>query len=205
MLDKPNHDDNHLDALLSPLDAAVGSFTEAIRDIDRDLHPRATGAAFERYTFCGEDIERWMLKCLIGMVFSGNINGVLKPECLDLLFDRIPWPDKWGLYWQNDNGNEAYHSDSFMVSTEVHPETQAIMLVRFTLRGLPFGLCLGRPDHPTRFGLLRPKALTFKAKARSRVILLNWSRARSGPPVILRHAGTYDGLPPDWAEWERNS
>ncbi len=190
---------------LSPLDAAVGAFTLAIGAIDGELHPKSTSARFVRYEFCGEDIERWMLKCLIGMVVSGNLGGVLKSECHDLLFDRVPWPTGWGLYWLHDKGGTAYHSQSFAISTDVHPQTGVIVLVRFTLRGMPFALCLGRPDHPTQFGVLRPKSLTFKTSERTRTVVLNWSRSRSGYPIILNRAGSYDGPPPNWQEWERES
>jgi hypothetical protein len=146
-----------------------------------------------------------MLKCLIGMVASGNIGGVLKSECHDLLFDRVPWPTEWGLYWLHDKGGTAYHSQSFAISTDVHPQTGVIVLVRFTLRGMPFGLCLGKPDQPTQFGVLRPKSLTFKSSERTRTVVLNWSRCRSGYPIILNRAGSYDGPPPNWQEWERES
>ncbi|MEQ1613251.1 MAG: hypothetical protein ABL904_10900 [Hyphomicrobiaceae bacterium] len=195
--------DRHNSAL-SPLDATMGAFSQAIADIDRDLHPDADAPRFQRRQFCGEDLERWMLKCLIGMSVSGNIGGGLNPKCLDLLYDRIPWPTGWGLYWLIDRGPVAHHASSFLIETNVHPQTNVIMFVRFTMRGLPLGLCLGKPDQPSAFGILRPSALSFRSGHRRRQIMLRWSRDRAGAPIQLNRAGTYDGPSPDWLPWERN-
>ena len=195
--------DRHNSAL-SPLDAAMGAFSQAIADIDRDLHPDADAPRFQRRQFCGEDLERWMLKCLIGMSVSGNIGGALNPKCLDLLYNRIAWPTGWGLYWLVDRGPVAHHASGFLIETNVHPQTNVIMFVRFTMRGLPLGLCLGKPDQPSAFGILRPSALSFRSGHRRRPIVLSWSRDRAGGPIQLNRAGTYDGPSPDWLPWERN-
>lgn len=195
--------DRHNSAL-SPLDTTMSAFSQAVAAIDRDLHPDADAPRFLRHQFCGEDIERWMLKCLIGLSFSGNIGGALKPECLDLLYDRIPWPTGWGLYWLVDRGPIARHSSSFLIETNVDPQTNVVLLVRFTMRGLPLGLCLGKPDRPSAFGKLRPSALSFRSGNRRRPIVLRWSRDRAGEPIQLNRAGTYNGPSPDWLPWEQN-
>ena len=170
---------------LSPLDAAIGGFSQTIGDFDRALHPAATDPSFERRDFCGEDLERWMLKCLIGMSVSGNIGGTLKSGCVNLLYDRIVWPKGWGLYWQHDGTLPKFHSESFIFETAVHPRTEVIMLVRFTMRGMPLALCLDKPDDPRAFGILRPSAISFRATDRKRHIRLRWSRAPAGEPVNL--------------------
>lgn len=195
--------DRH-NAALSPLDKAAGEFSQAIGDFDRALHRNAdTAPAFERRRLDGEDLERWMLKCLIGMTVSGNIGGVLKPECIELLYDRSVWPEGWGLYWLNHGSPQKHHSQSIAIETATNPETGVIMLVRYLIRGMPLGLCLGKPDQPDVFGVLRPAGLHFRSRLRQRHLVLDWQRNPSATPISLDRVGTYDGPPPDWKDWER--
>lgn len=63
-------------------------------------------------------IELWMLKCLLGLSVSKNISGTLKPECVDILFERQMWPTECGLYYCTDTqGSPTYHTDSLAVET----------------------------------------------------------------------------------------
>ncbi|TWB85313.1 hypothetical protein FBZ93_1384 [Bradyrhizobium macuxiense] len=83
---------------LGDLASLIDNFVTAIRSFD--------GAPKSRHIqFSGSGIERWMLKCLLGLSVSKNITSQLKPECTDLLFERIDWPDKWGLYFSTNSSN----------------------------------------------------------------------------------------------------
>ena len=86
----------------------------------------------------------------------------------------------------------------------LHPVAQTILLAKFIIRGMPFGLCLGKPDHSDAFGIRHPEAIVFRADKSQRRIILNWQSGPTGAPVLLDRAGTYDGPPPNWKDWERS-
>jgi len=88
--------DRHNSAL-STLDYEFGSFAETIRDFDR-----GKASVSVTRTVSGRMIELWMLKCLLGASMSKNIHGTLKPECVNILFERQKWPREWGLYYCSD-------------------------------------------------------------------------------------------------------
>jgi hypothetical protein len=189
---------------LSPLDAVVGGFALAIREFDHAFRVGAQSAPVDEKVFSGDDVQRWMLKCLIGLTASGNLNAAVKPECVEVLYGRLPWPVGWGLYWLNRNPTTVYHSDSFAIEAAMDPQTQTILLGRFFIRGMHLGLCMGKPDHPQVFGVFRPAALIFRAPGRERRLILQWEGVgASHQAVFLERVGTYDGPPPDWREWEQ--
>jgi len=188
---------------LSPLDSTMGEFSKVIGDFDRALSPSVANLVSERKKFSGSDIEGWMLKCLIGMTASNNLKTAnIKPECLALLFGSIDWPEGWGLYFKIPN-KPIYHSSSFLIETKINPTNGLILAVEFCIRGLPFTLCMGKPDNPQSFGMHRPKEIIFEARTCEKVLELDWPGSH-GESARLSHVGRYDGPPPDWKEWEKN-
>lgn len=191
---------------LSPLDSEMDRFTQTIRDFDLSTHPSSTKLASEKREFSGNAIERWMIKCLVGASTSGNLNhSSFKPECLDLLFNRIEFPQGWGLYFTGITGKPIYHSGSFLIETQVNPESKQVLVVNFVLRGIPLALAMGRPDNPSLFGIWRPNRLIFNTKKTQKVLELIWSGESSGQEILLERRGTYDGMPPDWEDWQKNN
>lgn len=190
---------------LSPLDACMGLFSEAIRDYDAALLSHASTQASEQRSFSGDDIERWMLKCLLGLTASKNLmTTTLKPECMDLLFGDIDWPEGWGLYFSALVAAPIYHSSSFLIETQVDPARQLILAATFAIRGLPFMLCLGKPDTPEKIGMFYPEAIVFRSATCEKVLALSWVGGPKSPAILLERSGTYNGPPPNWREWERN-
>lgn len=190
---------------LSPLDGCIGSFAKTIGEFDAALLSSTSADASEQRFFSGDDIERWMVKSLLGMSASKNLKSTkLKPECLDLLFANIEWPEGWGLYFSATSAKPMHHSASFLIETRVEPSQELIFAADFVIRGVPFLLCLGRPDNPASFGLFRPEAIVFKHEQCEKVLVLSWLGGPQSGVVLLNRAGTYDGAPPDWKEWERN-
>jgi hypothetical protein len=190
---------------LSPLDACMGLFSEAIRAYDAALRANTATQASEQRSFSGDDIERWMVKCILGLTTSKNLNITnVKPECINLLFGNISWPEGWGLYFPLSADAPIYHSDSFLIETQVDPARQLILAARFTIRGLPMVLCFGKPEIPESMGLFHPESIIFKSGACEKVLVLSWASGVKNSAILLERAGTYDGPPPNWPEWERN-
>lgn len=183
-------------SILSGLDETIGLFVEAIKSIDRSPYPA------EPLTFSGQDIERWMLKCVVGLAVSGNIRSTIKPECVEVLFERAEWPDGWGMYFRL-NDRPLYHTDSLSIETRVGPN-KLLLAANIFLQGLPFVLCLGKPDNPGAFGIWRPDQITFRSKSCESTINLSWKSLAHGSAVVLGRIGTYDGHPPNWKDWQRN-
>jgi hypothetical protein len=190
---------------LSALDAAIGYFSQTLQDYDDTTHPSVTLLQNEVRLFAGEDIERWMLKCLIGATYSKNFaQRSIKAECLDLLYGRIEWPSSWGLHiGMITPGQVVYHSDSFLIQTLTGGPNKLILMARFVLRGLPFNLVMGTPDSPKAMGIWRPSRLVFEAQKAEKVIEISWHVPASGQILSWNRSGAYNVPPPDWQEWER--
>jgi hypothetical protein len=183
---------------LSDLDATFGAFTQAISDFDRAKSKDRT-----EQKFSGSDIERWALKCLIGLTASGNLKRGLKPECVDLLFKRRSWPEAWGLYFANVDSTPIYHTDSFVMETLTGPDRKTVLAAKFHIQGLPFILILGTPGDANSFGIRRPSEIVLRSAVGERRLRLSYEDGQPGEPVLLTRAGSYDGHPPSWKEWER--
>src|ERR1043166_3841555 len=143
---------------LADLDALIGKFADGVKDTD---HGRfAPGKPFRA---SGSGIERWMLKCLLGMTNSNNITSRLKPECLELLFGRTVWPEGWGLYFDTKT-RAIHHTDAIRIETLVGPD-KLILAAKFFIQGLPLTLALGKPDNREAFGIWRPAKIVFAGTA----------------------------------------
>jgi hypothetical protein len=190
---------------LSPLDEHMGLFSQTIGEFDADLQLSDSAEASEQRNFSGDDIERWMVKCLLGLTVSKNLNtSKLQPECVDLLFANIDWPDGWGLYFSELNAKPVHHSDSFLIETKVDPTRRQVIAADFFIRGVPFTLCLDKHDSLVNLGIYRPEAIVFRNGQCEKVLVLSWFGGPKSPVILLDRFGTYDGAPPNWNEWERN-
>jgi hypothetical protein len=186
--------DRHNTAL-SRLDTAYGSFTDMIRKYDKGQPVSATN------TFSGGALELWFLKCLLGLSKSNNIHSSLKPECVDILFERQAWPPEWGLYYCTEGGT-IYHTDSLLVEVLSGPDRKLALAGKFFVQGLPFFLVMGKPGDPRAFGIWHPRAILFRFPTAEKQLALSWD-GQGGDSVILTRTGTYDGPPPIWQEWEK--
>jgi hypothetical protein len=187
--------DRHNSAL-SGLDSLIDAFASSIRSFDRT--PKS-----KHIKFSGSDIERWMLKCLLGLTVSKNIGSELKPECTDILFGRADWPDQWGLYFPV-GAAPIYHTDSLLIQTRLDQARSLILAADFFIQGMPLTLVMGKPGDPNTFGIWRPCQLVFKSPSATQLISLSWQGNGSGEPVVLSRTGTYDGHPPNWKDWEKD-
>jgi hypothetical protein len=181
---------------LSALDSLIDDFATTIRTFDRA--PKS-----KHVKFSGSGIERWMLKCLLGLTVSKNITSQLKPECTDLLFGRIGWPDHWGLYFPVGASSPIYHTDSLLIETRVDQARSLILAADFFIQGIPLTLVLGKPDNPAAFGIWRPGQIIFKAPSATQLVNFSWQDKCSGKPVTLTRTGTFDGYPPNWKDWAK--
>lgn len=192
--------ENHNSAL-SPLDAAIGDLVEAIGNIDAEFIKENSSEL--NYIVCGSDIERWILKTILGLVKSGQITQenksqfLLKEKCIDLLcLPKARWPLGWGLYVSIPS-TPIYHSSSFELIPKSNIATGELLQLGLKLNGIEMNFLMGKPDNPKSFGLFRPKSLVFKKDLVVSEISLNWGGRHNGESVIFSQVGTYNGESPD--------
>lgn len=193
---------------LSPLDAGAGRFIRTIGHYDSDFNN--PNPQSELSLFCGEDLERWMLKTVCGMVAANQVAQQRIPLSIDipvnwiqLLTGAVQWPPNWGLYITIPK-KQTYHSISFEFIPKTHPETNQVLAADFVFHGLQFSLLLGTPDHPSAWGVYRPRTLIFRKDGVEKMIEVSWLDPSYNSYAEFTRTGTYAGEPPDWPEWARS-
>jgi hypothetical protein len=185
---------------LSPLDAEAGRLIRTIGSYDRgfnDKNPRR-----EMSLFCGEDLERWMLKTVCSMVAGKQagrggvpLDAEISENWISILLGDEDWPSGWGLYTALPSG-VAYHSVSFSFMPVTRTDTGQVVAAELILNGVAFYLVLGRPDDPTVWGVYRPRALIFEQLGVEKFIEISWLDDTYDQHIRFSRIGKYDGTPP---------
>ena len=147
---------------LHGLDTVASKLYKALKDFHK-------GAKRGWLLFAGEDIERWMLKLLVGYGVSGNPtlnygdrNKVPPPEkWLRILFSYEDMPDGWGLYYLRPPEGDGTDTSPLRVGLLFH-SAREVYGIRVGLLGLDLLVAMGplewqgpeRPEYrPRRFYL----------------------------------------------------
>ncbi len=187
---------------LSPLDAEAGRLFRTIGNFDRDFNEKDPSDA--KAVFSGEDVERWMLKTVCGMVASGHVSkgGIVQSKIVnqawvDVLFRKTTWQALVGMYVGTPE--RTYHSSSFSFQSLIHPKTGELVSVELQLNGITFSLLLRKADNPNVLGIYRPRMLVFKQGAVSKFLEFSWQDSQYRVFVEFTRMGTYDGPSPSWS------
>src|SRR5262249_178767 len=100
----------------------------------------------------GHDIERWLLKTLCALVFSGNACSAIGPAAnwrpnplwLSVLFLDQQLPVNWGLYWSSRVTGSEKTFEYSVLSNEI----DGIYGLVATFRGLQVMPAMGHPRQP---------------------------------------------------------
>lgn len=153
---------------LSDLDTFAGKFFRTIEGIDK-----SPSSIQQHSVFDGLMLERWLLKVLLGMVKSQKSEQRhTKPYLLDVLTGSN-WPDFWGLYVPVPEVEQKMTKDLF-VQTFIDPVKNEILVASFRIAGIPFNLCLGKPDKPAKLGKYRPRGLIFQLPGAEKRVEIDW-------------------------------
>src|SRR5262249_22212282 len=141
---------------LSPLHSRAGRSFRRLADV-HDRAPAASGHTV--YAFNGHDLERWMLKCLCGLIASGTSahadqalpKATPPKEFLMALYGLEPLPVGWGMYLLRDDNPFTSVSHGPLVDRSLTDPVQ-IVGATMTLLGLEFVLAMRSPGN--RGGLL---------------------------------------------------
>jgi hypothetical protein len=99
-------------SFLSPLDDRVRQFFKELVSVEE--HIRSSGEGVRLRLFNGHDLERWLLKVLLGLAASGMADHAAGDQGIqamdywvDILFHNKPFPRQHGLYVHARLGTEA--------------------------------------------------------------------------------------------------
>jgi hypothetical protein len=182
---------------LSPLDTGAQRCLGALRAFDADLQDDGTPTSDE-VMINGADLERWMLKVLIGMNHARILDSISvrrNASMIRILFGRERWPSDWGLYVLARQ--EVRHA---FAGIEILTRTigDEIWAADFDIAGFPFMLSLGKPRRGGRAHLYRPAGLILSRtdhEARKK-LTFGWPRRPHADYVGFARQGQYDGPRP---------
>ncbi|HEX3148022.1 MAG TPA: hypothetical protein VHR66_08050 [Gemmataceae bacterium] len=185
---------------LSGFDTEGGKLFAALDDIDQQVS--TGGAGDSAYEVNGDMVERWLLKTLIGSLFSGNLRlpdgrakSVRPPdEYLDMLFRTGEFPAGCGLYLTAARPNQVLKGSPTVFTMEAEPSAEGNVIgLHVGMFGFDFFLALvpvpdPRPKHLAD-ATYRPTGLLFVTNTGRKEIRFQW-KAGSGQVVGVRHVGT---------------
>jgi hypothetical protein len=167
--------DRHNSAL-SPVDAEAGKLFVALGEIDAALADAAPPAPSRDYLINGADLERWLLKVLVGICHAkGVAHSEVRGEqsLIRVLFGVSPWPPWWGLHLaplQPASGSH-YFKGLGLQALSVGNEVSGMNL---SMAGLVVQLCLGEPDRDQ--AAYHPSGIrfTFVDRAGTQTVTFTW-------------------------------
>ena len=182
---------NHNSAL-SPLDEIAKKLAVKLGNVPNIFRDPGIGKDCLFYLFNGHDIERWILKILCGVIFSGNAafrdNPIPKLEpslgFLRVLFGSESLPRGWGLYFLGRIGDrfEAQRNFTFAPIIDDHRILGCIVSVH------QFQFLLAMSDPPDDFtGTLLEGAIYRPCCIQINDIntLFKWGKVKSGSLIYV--------------------
>lgn len=187
--------DRHNSAL-SPLDAEAGRLFETLREFDAAFADTAVPTSSSLAVLNGSDIERWLLKCLIGAAHSGGLETSSLREldrCVAVLFGEADWPSTWGLsLFPHRDSEHSYNGIAFM--TMLGSDGRIWGLVA-SIAGIPLLLSVGiGTNDRLRF---HPGGIVFSHAKRDaeKVLALAWPTDPTSGFLSFTRSVPYGGEP----------
>lgn len=187
--------DRHNPAL-SPLDRIAKELFAILREIDAELGDAALPAESETFTVNGPDIERWLLKVLVGFARSHKPPDELRDEehCLRVLFGEERLRRPWGL---NVDGSKDSHAFNGISMSVLHGPEGAIWGAGFNIVGVRLWLSLGKAEAAEVN--YRPSGLRFEHAERPgvKVVQFAWPDPPFSDFTRYSRSRPYEGEPID--------
>lgn len=190
--------------VLSPFDNEMGRFFRTIYNYDQNLN--IGNQNNEVSLFCGEDLERWMLKTICGFIASKLVTKdkvlldiTIEHEFLEILFQNKSMPKGWGLYYKipEDKLVHHYHSISFKPLTN----NNKILGAEFAINNFIFYLLLSVPDNPKSFGIYRPLGIKFKHGTVTKTMEIFWQDKTLKEGIVLERSHSSSDYPSNWDDY----
>ena len=169
---------------LTGLDASAGRLFKTLKSFQLGL---ASGWTL----LAGEDIERWMLKLLIGLVVSGSICDLLPtkekaipPEpWLRILFGYDEMPEGWGLHFIENSKDEGAQMRVIGIRLFSHLETGVVAGIIVGLMDFTLLLCMSRLNwNRPEYHVYRPRRFYLENDA---AIELSWKDPSFDRAIVI--------------------
>jgi hypothetical protein len=182
--------DRH-NSVLSPLDGEAGRLFETLGEIDRKLGDDAAPASSREYFLNGADLERWLLKALLGMTHADGAtqSGVRgERQLVSVLFGHASWQPWWGLHLI---GRPTHYFCG--LATRALLNRQEIWGMEISVAGLVFQLALGEADRDVAG--YHPSGVHFSYRGRPGVqtVTFRWPGRPYAQYMEARREGPYEG------------
>jgi hypothetical protein len=185
---------------LAGLDTVAKSFFLSIDEIDRSyatVHQRDEDMIF---LFNGHDVERWMLKTLCGLAYSGissSQSGRIEAwrpnyQWLQILFGEDRFRSGWGLYVLGSTHHVSVINRTFQCAP-ISNDSVGIYGSITILNDKKFVLAMMRPP-PNREGttlagcVYRPNELVMTSEKQKKAIRLSWDLPGEGGSIIIQYS-----------------
>jgi hypothetical protein len=181
---------------LSPIDSEAGRLFRSLREIDEKLG--FDNQKNKIYIFCGEDLEKWMLKTLCNIFALYNKpNDKKVPELwIDILYDQTSWPKGWGMYLRHNENQDAYHSRSLKFRS-CDDGMGNVVAFEMNIYGLPFLLAVSEAFKPKEQNLVfRPRRLQYESNGNTKVTEITWQSNLYEEIIYFQKIGSKSGKPP---------
>jgi len=141
---------------LSALDSNAISLFEYFSNIEDSQRGKKEASEIKIETTVNGDLfERWLLKYVIGVMYSKNASAgkseinkrFVDDEIVKILFGLIKWPITQGLYL-DDSKKIGLSTKCFNTNLWAHAATGKLVLAMCDFHGLPFTLMLSNTDRP---------------------------------------------------------
>lgn len=181
---------------LSPLDAVITRFSDAINEIDRAIILESHKEVPKYFLFNGYDVERWMLKTICGVVHSKNasmqgrrIDFWSPPmEWLRILFENKAFPKSTGMFFSGEPGTQEINRYQFEFTPLTNDSSLldgAVTKIRFLRFILAMTPTEGK-SHPLFAGsTFKPSSIVFKTGKIFHAILIWWMHPGGDKSVEL--------------------
>jgi len=190
---------NHNGAL-SELDLFAQRFADCALRAAQTLGPEQRSNPISVDLFNGHDLERWLIKCLCGLVASENAEAGRSPgeerwkpseRWLDYLFGLMPFQQPHGLYYLRPRSAWKIHQ-TFSISALTTPEVGVYGLT-VSFYEKEFLLAMTRPSG--RKGSLlegavyRPSQVWTTNGVNNNILQLGWSGPHTASTVEVEFKG----------------
>lgn len=189
--------------LLSPFDTEMGKFHSTLNRYEKEFQVQFPVNDFS--IFCGEDIEKWMLKTACTFIASKQIYiGDKKIECnmrdiyIDILYNDHPFPDGWGLYV--DAAERTIQTHNY-VAPNFTVRGTTLMIFKMIINGLTFYLVLDKPKTIRKGLIYRPRGIAIKKGNERKSMEISWQDKKYNQGVFLTHTRDISRTTEEWDEW----
>jgi len=182
---------------LSPLDSIAIRFLENVEKIDSAILSEKENDLSNIYLFNGFDIERWMLKTVCGVIYSGNASMNQKviswkppSHWLPILFDNEPFLAQTGMHFAGRINVEEQNKKEF----EFTPLTNNESIVdgaKIKLKYFRFILAMTPTDENSHAifsgSTFRPSEFIINGEKSKHAIFIWWDQPGDQKSVEIRY------------------